>query len=94
MRRIRVLGLLLTFLAGFAATMIMLGSITATAQDAEKDKQIRELFRRGKDEFYEGRYDASYETFNECLALRPGYNLALEHRREAGFKFFVEALSK
>ncbi len=94
MRRIRVLGLLLTFLAGFAATMIVLGSITATAQDAEKDKQIRDLFRRGKAEFYEGRYEASYETFNQCLALRPSYRLALELRREAGFQFFVAALSK
>jgi HEAT repeat protein/DNA-binding response OmpR family regulator len=94
MGRTRALGLLLTFLAGFAASVAVFSSLDATAQDGENDKQIRELFRSGVDEFYEGRYEAAYESFNKCLALRPSYELALELRREAGFQFFIEALSQ
>ena len=94
MRRTCALGLFLTFLAGLGAGMFFFSPATATAQDAQNDRQIREFFRRGMDEFYEGRYEAAYETFNQCLALRPGYRLALELRREAGFQFFVEALSQ
>lgn len=94
MRRTRALGLLLLFLASLAATLILLNTITATAQDdAEKEKRVRELFKSGKDLFYQGLYKEAYESFNECLALRPSYRLALELRREAGFQFFVQALS-
>jgi len=88
----RSLGLLLAFIAAFAAGLVLFASITATAQD--NDAQVREFFRRGMDEFYEGRYEAARNTFDQVLALRPSYKLALELRREAGFQFFVEALSK
>jgi CheY-like chemotaxis protein len=84
----------MTFLAGLAVTVIVFGSLRAVAQDAEADKEIRELFRRGVSEFNQGRYEAAYESFNEALAKRPSYKLALELRREAGFQFFVEALSQ
>ncbi len=94
MGRTRAFGLLVTFLAAFAATLIIFSSLNATAQDEEKTKRIRELFDRGMEQFYEGRYEAAFESFNECLSLRPGYKLALELRREAGFQFFVEALSQ
>ncbi len=92
MGRTRALSLLLVFTVSLVASLIFFCSIKAVAQ--ENDGKIRDLFRRGRDEFKEGRYEAAYETFNQCLALKPGYKLALELRREAGFQFFVEALSR
>jgi CheY-like chemotaxis protein len=94
MIRTRALSLLLTFLAALGVTLIMLCTLKATAQDTEADKEIRELFRKGISQFNQGRYEAAYESFNASLAKRPNYKLALELRREAGFQFFVEALSQ
>lgn len=94
MGRTRALSLFLTFLAAIGVTVILFHTLKATAQDAGNDREIRELFRRGMDEFYEGRYEAARDTFDAVLAKRPSYKLALELRREAGFQFFVEALSQ
>ncbi|MFH1421543.1 MAG: HEAT repeat domain-containing protein [Planctomycetota bacterium] len=83
---------LFAFLAGYVGTHCV--TVIAQENDPETENQIRELFRKGKDAFYEGRYDAAIDLFEQVLALRPSHELALELRKEAGFQFFVEGLAK
>jgi DNA-binding response OmpR family regulator len=93
MKRTWYLTFAFLFAAAFAFGYLGTYCLTALAQE-ESDKEIRELFDQGKKAFYEGRYEDATKLLEKVLALRPSSKLALELRKEAGFQFFVEGLSK
>lgn len=94
MKRAQYLTLAFLFAAAFAAGCLGTYCLTAFAQEeAQNEKEIRELFRQGKSAFDEGRYEDAIKLFEKVLTLHPSSKLALELRNEAGFQFFVEGLS-
>jgi HEAT repeat protein len=55
---------------------------------------IRTKFRQGVSAFEEERFADAVKLFEEVIALRPGHDLALELRDEAGYQLFVQMLAK
>jgi HEAT repeat protein len=79
-------------MAVFACAFLVGLVLPVIAQDESKSEKIQQLFKEGRDLFYEGKIQAAIEKFNEVLSLKPTWKDAMQLRDEATWAVFVDIM--